>query len=143
MIMDMMKNIIRKIINKLKKYIVKWDLDFLNTKVYSTDYYSFHDGKSCKNLSVFNKLETVYLILKNNSNNDFEFRRMGLSGIDIKLDHEHYIVYITLQRPGYIIGYQGKTVDKIKEELSIIFDDPLLTIELKEYKGDDIRYNDF
>ena len=63
------------------------------------------------------------------------YYRLYVHGIDVDTQQNTVVVNIKLHRPGLLIGRAGNTIDKIKEQLCVMFDKDV-RIDLTEVRDD-------
>lgn len=123
--------------------ITKWFIKLTNKVNYSLtpltdssgyDYFINPRFKNC-NTCVYNPIETVYFVLKT------VFGRidiLSIQGINVDYSNSDKIfVTISTLRPGLVIGFHGKDIDRLTEILTTYFGQQV-EIQINEVKN--LRY---
>lgn len=94
--------------------------------------YSVLGKYSNYNLSLYNPLEVLYFAIMEVYDGKVDI--LGIHGFDINYEHEDLIeIIIYCSRPGLLIGYRGRDIDKLKEVLTKYYRGPI-KISIKEKK---------
>lgn len=120
-----MKKIKIKVKNYIYNQITKWYVKLTNERNRnfemvkdSYDFYVIDKFKGC-NLAILNPIQCIYFALIKvyatlNTNRIY--------GISVDYDNDEYIkVNIQTERPGFIIGYHGETINTLRKILTEYF----------------------
>lgn len=124
--------------NLIERIYLSIRLNALERKFYSNDYCTYTDGSKFKYMSNYQKLETVYLIIRKYFKNSTDL--LLISGIVIEKDkkEDKFNIEITLKRPGMLIGKGGKDFNSIKKLLEKYLGKEV-NIFIKEDKNTDLN----
>lgn len=85
------------------------------------------DGSKSKKLAIYNPLKTVYLCIEKIYN---QTNMLQIHGICVDTQKDIFI-----RRPGILIGKGGSDIDKLKKEVSLIFEKEVM-IDIIEIRHD-------
>ena len=123
-----MKTLKRKIESYIYKYITKWFIkltkklnqyDILFQENWNEGIYVNEPFKGCK-YSLFSPIECIYLAF--NEIYHCSLQRFNIQGITMDYSNDNFIkVNIITERPGLIIGKNGKDINNLTENLTEYF----------------------
>ena len=137
---------IKNLKNKVKTALFNWSANYYQKEIkthgkwsktlnecVSTSYsVSIKDGYENYKLSIYTPIECIYFAIKQVYGDLIMMRILGVS-VDYISSPNEIIVHITAERPGMIIGFHGKDVDKLTEILTKEFGQTV-KINIKEDK---------
>lgn len=108
-------------IAKLRKKVFEMDLEANTRPVRYDDYGASKLTDHNPNYWIFSPVEAVENVLKLHFMNNRLYYRLHIHGIQVDTQGDAITVKISLRRPGWLIGRQGKDIDAVTKELTKVF----------------------
>ena len=108
-------------ITKMRKKVFEMDLQANTRPVRYDDYGASKLTDHNPNYWIFSPVEAVENVLKLHFMNNRMYYRLHIHGIQVDTQGDVIVVKISLRRPGWLIGRQGKDIDAVTKELTNVF----------------------
>lgn len=108
-------------ITKLRKKVFEMDLEANTRPVRYDDYGASKLTDHNPNYWIFSPVEAVENVLKLHFMNNRLYYRLHIHGIQVDTQGDVITVKISLRRPGWLIGRQGKDINAVTKELTKVF----------------------